>query len=1002
VNKDDLIKLIYTAEGEELVKRMLQLSEEHRKKLATTAKTEYEKLLRIADTESAERREKLSRKLVSDLERLEILSKDTEVEAFLQGLTLDNAILAVLGCGSKTDAKRIQFWRADFSLDIVCKLLLERRPEWIGEWLEHNLNQDFSGVDWDLVSFCIKNDLCSRLDSDQYIEAMISGIENTWGDSAKDSVFTALGKNDWLFEYEIWRIFEVDSWCFEKYKGDAGDDSWRQALIKISIEKPEYKSRLLKKSLEGLFTSQKNPVHQGFIHFYNGFEINTSERKSLEVLYMSLLTSNKTFVVAFALKQLELLFLDDQLDNDSFFANTQRILSGDVKGQQKKCLKIYGKILKDHPDCYDRYLSIVAASLCTSNVDMQEKFIEILLANITKLTEQQFEVITNMSSFIPASLKVIFNKLVNEDVEVSLEIEDNVSDKIEILTNRVSLLSSGELETVGLQDFKATKEDLLSGTFHDNVNARFEVAPFEPVSHVDSIEELVELVGSALEICEDSNDFERILDGISRFNQQKIEGFSLLTDSIRSRLEKKPSEQGVCSLRFGVYELNRLILRWVAGHENIGEDDFYSESAQGFCCFLKNRVEEVKLRVLNKVESPLLSMPTHPFGFIAPEALIERLDFYLGNDIPVPHCDFQQALLRLSNAGLAEDKVQEALIASDSIYRRLIGFAMGGCCRFDSLSAELQPLWFVAAKARQLIDGDVGESAGFTLGEKQAQLLGNQEFSWEMVERKSASFYSGEEISFGKTLALLMNGREMEWAPGSEFLSCWTSKMHLQYLHRLWVREYASSNPLDLEVLFANGVRDLQELIDKGAITDTQLFALFEPFLLGYRNITETALRLIFLGLVSKNNDTQMAAIEAAIKLIEDEKLSVDSIIKVSLLLTAEGMVKQLRLNAAMTEISVVSNRHSFWVVEYIESYIKRLDHWPSSSHLLLELLLEQYHQLKCSPGKEICEKLTLNKGSSKLAKASIQIRKLDYSHQSPLLLADICKRVEQRLMQVG
>ncbi len=301
-----------------------------------------------------------------------------------------------------------------------------------------------------------------------------------------------------------------------------------------------------------------------------------------------------------------------------------------------------------------------------------------------------------------------------------------------------------------------------------------------------------------------------------------------------------------------------------------------------------------------------------------------------------------------------------------------------------------------------MADRNSGAFAELTLDGRQAQLLGNQEFSWEMVERKSISSYSGEEISFGETLTLLRNGKEMEWVPSGELLACWTSKEHLEYSHRLWISVYASSNPLDLEVLFANGARGLQVLIDKIAINDTQLFALFEPVLLGYRNITDTALRLIFLGLVSKNNDTQMAAIETAIKLIEDEKLFVDSLMNVSHSLTAEGIVKQLRLNAAMTEISVVSTRHSFWVVEYIESYIKGLDHWPPSSHLLLELLLEQCHQLECSTCDKVIEKLKLNKGSSKLAKVSKQICRLDYSSQSPLVQADICKRVEKRLMQVG
>jgi len=999
MNTDELIRNIYTEELRTLVVALGKLDESDRRALAVATKKECNKIIRLADTDWD-----MHDKVVDELKKRKVLFKSEELnfKTDLQ-IILDKSILSVLACCSSTDVKRLQFWRYNSSLDLVYVTLKERKPAWLKDWLEASLKQDYSGVDWPLVSYCIKNNLCEALDSDAYIETMTTGIWNTWGSKEGDSVYQVIRNNEWLFDNDIWRIFECDSWCFEKQGDKDSEQSWRYALVKYSEDRPEQRQRLLQSALDGLLINLKNPVHRGFIHFYQGFELSVIERKALESTYFSLLTSNKSFVVGFALGELEALQKNHELNSCEFLANAKLLLAGSVKSQQKKCLKICSKIIKENASQIPSYLSAIISGLVSENVDLQDSFLGILRKHIAELSNDQVQGIRDLESFISPSLNSAFKEIVGSiqaDDEISKSVLPEQGARFERLQDQLSNYSDKQLALVGLSGLDESDSYSEGKVLGENLSWHKESLTSEIVQSYMSCEELIDAVSCALESCDTPETFEKILDGISRLHLNKDEHFAFLTDSIRSRIEKMPADKGICSLRQGLHELNRLILYWVAGHEKIGEDDWYSGRTFGFYSFMADRINEVLERVKLNIEAPLLSLPSYASGFIEPSELIKRLNVYLDGGLPIPHVDLQQAIVRLN-----VDSPTEATIANEldlsNIYHRLVAFSLGKDVAFDIDMTEYHPLWLCAVKVRCTAGSAITE-----LREDGAEVQLNCfepiEFSSKIKALSDEKFYQSNS-SQETSLHLELQERTGLLEPiKKDLITSWVKRSNLQSSHTLWIRLLQISMPGDYGMLFHNGVKDTQALLDKDAIADIHLFTLYGPFMEGIRGITPIARKLIFLGLISKNFDTQSAAIESVITLVDDEKLIASSLVSIGIAITNEGLVKQARFAKALSDIATVSNRHKLWVKSFIEGYIENLDEWPKSFHQVMELLLEVCHQLEVSVTTKVNTKLETIKGSSKLAKIAKGLRSLNFSNISQDAEVALCEGIEIRLEQLN
>jgi len=86
------------------------------------------------------------------------------------------ASLAVLGVCPLSQAKRLGWLGTDRYQDAFLRVIEDRRSDWLQEWLEHLLAQEWPGVSWDAVSALVKRGICERPRSDGYIRLMANGM----------------------------------------------------------------------------------------------------------------------------------------------------------------------------------------------------------------------------------------------------------------------------------------------------------------------------------------------------------------------------------------------------------------------------------------------------------------------------------------------------------------------------------------------------------------------------------------------------------------------------------------------------------------------------------------------------------------------------------------------------------------------------------------------------------------------------------------------------------
>ena len=740
----------------------------------------------------------------------------------------------------------------------------------------------------------------------------------------------------------------------------------------------------------------KNPVHQGFIHFYKGFDLIESQRKKLESIYYSLLSSSKSFIVGFALDELVALNKTKKLSASDFLLNAKVVFESGAKGQQKKCLKVCEALVKQDSDRLSVFIETLISGLVTENSDTQAQFIDILLSHKDSLNTELVEDIETKRGFIASSLVSKFNELTNVIGSDSITENESSTNQESVglkLRERVSHYSSDKLALAGL----APIVDLVDGDDAIELYENLLQEHKDPISHkldrYSTVGQLIEETSSAIEYCDQPEAFEKILDGISRFNLQKGEDFALKTDSIRSRIEKTPSDKGICSLRQGIHDLNKLVLYWVAGHEKIGEDDWYSGRANyGFYSFAAERIVEVSNRVKSGIEAPLLSMPSYSSGILEPQDLIDRIEIYLDAQIAIPKVDFQQAIVRLRlDSDIEVDQRK-------SPYHQLVAYALGESVELDSTVMEIPSEFKCAAKIRRTYFQEYSgmpEAENNKIDTQDPAKFSEQFKSYIETELSSANL---EKLS----LNIDLHERTKILKPiENDYLSRWVQRTNFQNSHALWIKLMQISSPNDHGMLIHNAVQDVQALIDKDAIADIQLFALYDCFNDSVGKLSEEAHKLIFLGLVSKNFDTQSAAVEAVVNLVDREKYRASSIVPIAITATNGGIVKQQRLSKALKDIAGASDRHRMWVKHFIDGMINGLDDWPKSFHEVLELLLDLSHDLEMPLNQDVNVKLATIKGSSKLAKAAKSLCKLEFTLVSSKLMQALSESIDIRLKTV-
>lgn len=212
------------------------------------------------------------------------------------------AKIAVLGVCPLSVARKMEYCRRG----AVVKVLADRRPEWLGEWLEHRLNGEWPTIEWEVVRGLVKAGGCSKPDCEGYYRLMAFTLpEHDWKREESRRLSSRLLSEPDLLE-DVWRLFDVETVAFV-YDYGSSEETWADAVVNLSRSGQLDRGRLLDAALRALSTGFKQNTLSGYMRVYEKLEPTVEETAARQEVFFDLLSNQAGHVVTFAVTQLKVL-----------------------------------------------------------------------------------------------------------------------------------------------------------------------------------------------------------------------------------------------------------------------------------------------------------------------------------------------------------------------------------------------------------------------------------------------------------------------------------------------------------------------------------------------------------------------------------------------------------------------------------------------------------------------------------------------------------------------
>ncbi len=1008
---ENLERLVAQADFDGLAKACESMSEADRRKLSTTA----------AKLESQIEKARMSNYVQDDtqplpesLERLRSWVGDPDQQTLNKiNKAARYAMLAVCPF-SKVKRVRAGSQYSEEANQYLVKILSDRQPDWIDEWIGERLKGEWKQIDWLTLRALIKKGVCQKPASDGYLELMASSMPGSWGEKDDDN-FIPLSKKllaeSELLKDEVWRLFEIDTVAFKNesfYENHASSqyETWAMALKRLACEKHLDRDRLLDASLSGLSTGVKANTLSGYAKFHDSLEPTAAEVCARQQTYLDLISSQTPAVVTFALRNLKLIEKEKKLDAPAFVRAVSTVLCGHQKAQPKAALMLLKKIAGRHPEL-GRDVAVAASEGLTHEApDIQERSLKLLDSLSVESLNGARAIIAERLVYISASCKSLADGLASKLGIDSVEQQsgEEAEELEQLHTDLIARARLVETTWRGIAGIDKAIEAVQKGELPPPLDFDLQVVPvltsIDPVTPIETVDELIESVSHAVEEVDSADEVERILDGISRLCDQKSADFERLTGPLVKRIiDRAAGDRSRGLIDWGSpANLLQVLGSWLRLDGTFKTIVPGSEWAGlGPVAIWDARLFELAHRVLEQKPCPLLATPTHMYGWIDPRRFVERVLVLQDKNIEIPKLDLIQALLRL-----APDHRYGALSDANSIghdYGRAIRWALGGeegPAKKDKGAAEI---WLAAGRCRTA-KGSLAELGKLGLDYSDPDGIESAIYQWRpyRVVRKLADetrYYAKIEFQVfpegGK-------GKNAEDQP--------TVAIHWRY-HRwsayhisaVWLAEWVSMIwPANLDAILKNGIEAMMSRIDDMSSNlnpnHAYLHLLFMPDL----PLSEMACLALWIGLIGRDADVRGTAIDALIQAIQDGRAHPGQFGDVLVKLAAGDCIKMNRACGSLAEIARLSSSHARFAYHVLDMWLASLDSLPRDGHFALELLVELKTQLGLPLNERGLGLLSSIKGSSKSAKAAKILRACNKCEPSPAAQAASLAQLEARV----
>jgi hypothetical protein len=905
------------------------------------------------------------------------------VLASLQGIEQERMFLHLVGasgCSPWRDARGVALL-ASCSLeelrhermtllpnsDYVCRVLADRRPEWIDDFPDAVL--EFSRGYWPLVRRVVRDKLCRKPKSDIYVIGMLCSMRS-WCASEDKTLRDDLLDDPELLDDEIWRLFEVagSAEC-----NLASSDSrspaarrWDRTLIALSREGRLSRERLLDASLEALARDFRPYLAAWFSRFHESLEPTDAERVERTERYLALWSSRVSTTVAFAVRAVKYCDKIKPIDGRILIECTRPALHAPRKGTVKSVLTLLGRLARRSPCVRQALVLAVAEGLSHKNVDVQEAVLRFLerFGDCDKDLSLA-EAILRHRGHVAPSLRHRAGGLLGV---TPVPTEDRSADPawdLSKLESRISRLDPelAELAGVGrsLEAFQDGKLDLTTVEFDGT-----EIPRLNPDAELQPVTELKNLIDICSKVLDEPwriDDVELALDGISRLCSHMPADFEDQVNSLKKQAKELIQGQGIHSTcpflgRSVRLDLAGVIASWTTGHFSrpkriksfTGETVWrWSSDRQSYAFprqqrgkvlgFLSRRSLDIAKRASRRDARPLLSTPTHADGWIDPVALVQRAKARQRYGGAGPS-DRILALLRL-----APDRRGEALRLASELTNEFgcaLRYALGDSRVSPGRKADL---WVAASRVRAPFDDDLVLHREYgQLGPDGALAA---RYTWEVghVTRTYGGHYDRQTMNFYPFH--LRVEPDIPKGTGHDlvtilFHSAARSPENLGGKNANTVRWVATIWPIARESFFAAGARAIAMTMD-GPAVHRENPAYLEPLLDPDTPLKPMALLLVALGLAAREPAEHDVAVKVLTAAIEDGRVDDVKLGDILGQLLPTGLIYLARWAKTLGRVARTSPLHALVIRLALERSLRGT---PSEQHRSFHALLDTYKEL--------------------------------------------------------
>lgn len=974
---DILIELIGRGQTGWLINAAASMSEKDRRKLSKTASQARREIERNRWSFGAQ---------INDSElwrRLKALQPPVPAE---QGLTRWEhsafvADLAVLAFCPLPQAKRVECvnlkesWRDD-----VIQVLLDRRPDWLDAWIDAKYDVRFGHVDWEILYQLMKAGACQKPTRDEYIAQMAR--DYLW--QIKQDASTTLSERllaEPEFLEDIWRFFEIETGVPLSSNKHLREnfphaESWSEALARLSAQGHLDRQRLLDASLDGMHLDFDRHTLAGYIAFFEFLDPSIDELAQRDQRIFDLLSVQSTNVLAFVLKMAKRLEKAKRLDAEAFLTATSAVFGIKSKAQPKAFLSYIGQLCKRQPEAIPCAVGPVCDALAHDAVDIQEKAVGLLETWTPRLHADHAPTLRDRLDDVAPTTRGRLETMLRELTGEAAETFD--SDTTQAVTELVSRVDRLERHWADLAGVPAALQFVQDGTPHCPLTFERTEVPVlphaEPILPISTVEELIDSASHAVEELESADELERILDGISRLGVQRPDGFTRHTEALVKRVgmpqEAGGSFQGLFAIWELSYAMQTILMAWLRRQMPTQSGWAIESTSAGL--FVQARLREIIDRLLEGETAHLLAAPTHRFGWIAPETLVQRLVRWQESGQRLPKHDFIQAMLRLAPDG-RETAIEEAGRV-DGEPGRALRWALGGSDGPTEDDRHTKWLWLAAGRARLPL-GELPELAilGFADG---PDVMKPAKYDWVCrTDPPESRLYGRSNTPLPRTI--ISTDRQV----AVQLKSSLAAVVQLQCVHVLPIGSFHYSPlgirveqlvwPSNMQPAFGRATRSLMERIDMPSSTFSPHYAFFDPLFDPDQPWPEMAYLMLCIGLLTADTDSRAAATDAFIEGIPDGRAHPTPMADVLCKILEGGWVKLNRLAESLQEVAGISPLHAWTAASVLNRVVATFEPMPRNAHHILDLLLQLLTDLGLELDDFARAPLALVTGSSKTAKAA-------------------------------